>query len=116
MPAVVVDMDSTLINKGVINRDVVSYVKRNYKEVIIMTNRSSGYRESTLRELREMGIEPRMLVMNDTELPAPAWKKKMIKFYISKGHNIVEFIDDKKDNRDAVGEIDGVKVTNPKDI
>jgi hypothetical protein len=116
MPAVVVDMDNTLIKRGVINRKVVSYIKDNYKEIIVMTNRSPGYRESTIRELKEMGIKPRMLVMNNTELPSEAWKKKMVKFYLSKGHDIVEFVDDKKENRDAVESIGGIKVTNPADI
>lgn len=116
MPAVVVDMDGTLIDKGVVNHKLVKHLKSKYKEIIVMTNRVGGYREKTMRELREMGIEPRMLVMNNSGLPAPAWKKKMIEFYISKGHHIVEFVDNRKDNRDAVSEIPGVKVTDPATI
>lgn len=119
MPAVVVDVDGTLLKKdGSINHAVVRYIKRRYKEIIVMTNRNGNRRESTLRQLKDMGIDKSYLFMNSTDpkIPAPAWKKKMVKFLLSKGHHIVEFIDDRKENRDAVESIGYIKVTDPAQI
>ena len=116
MPAVVVDVDGTLVDDdGSVNQRVVDYINKHYKEAIVMTNRGEGRRSATEKLLKDIGIDKRMLVMNSTKpkMPSDAWKKKMVKFLKSKGHHIVEFIDNKPENREAIKSIGGIKVTDP---
>jgi len=116
MPKITItDIDGTIIEQGQPVENVLDYIDELGDDVIVLTNRPESDRDKTIQDLANADLEYIRLIMNGGSAPAPEFKKAEVKKLLDEGFDPQVFIDDRKDNRDAVGSL-GVKTLDPADI
>lgn len=109
---VICDIDGTIANAGRPIKAVCKWVKKKAdegKEIVYLTNRSEEDRKVTLDFLKENEMPyatSRNLIMNDSGLDAPVFKKEKVEDMIANGDTIYAFIDDRLDTREAIRSIE----------
>jgi len=116
MPKITItDIDGTIIERGQPVENVLDYIDELDLDVIVLTNRPESDRDRTVQDLADADLEYTRLIMNGGSAPAPEFKKAEVQKLLNEGFDPEVFIDDSKDNRDAVASL-GVKVLDPADI
>jgi len=116
MPKITItDIDGTIIEQGQPVENVLDYIDELGDDVIVLTNRPESDRDKTIQDLANADLDYTRLIMNGGSAPAPEFKKAEVKKLLDEGFDPQVFIDDSKDNRDAVGSL-GVKTLDPADI
>jgi len=116
MPKITItDIDGTIIEQGQPVENVLDYIDELGDDVIVLTNRPESDRDKTIQDLANADLEYTRLIMNGGSTPAPEFKRAEVKKLLDEGFDPQVFIDDRKDNRDAVGSL-GVKTLDPADI
>jgi len=116
MPKITItDIDGTIIEQGQPVENVLDYIDELDLDVIVLTNRPESDRDKTIQDLANADLEYTRLIMNGDSAPAPEFKKAEVQKLLDEGFDPEVFIDDRKDNRDAVGSL-GVKTLDPADI
>jgi len=116
MPKITItDIDGTIIEQGQPVENVLDYIDELDLDVIVLTNRPESDRDKTIQDLDNADLDYTKLIMNGGSTPAPEFKKAEVQKLLDEGFDPEVFIDDRKDNRDAVGSL-GVKTLDPADI
>jgi len=116
MPKITItDIDGTIIDRGMPVENVLDYIDGLGNDVMVLTNRPESDRDKTIQDLANTDLEYIRLIMNGGSTPAPEFKKAEVQKLLDEGFDPEVFIDDRKDNRDAVGSL-GVKTLDPADI
>jgi len=116
MPKITItDIDGTIIEQGQPVENVLDYIDELELDVIVLTNRPESDRDKTIQDLDNADLEYTRLIMNGGSTPAPEFKKAEVQKLLNEGFDPEVFIDNDKDNRDAVGSL-GVKTLDPADI
>jgi len=116
MPKITItDIDGTIIEQGQPVENVLDYIDELDFDVIVLTNRPESDRDKTIQDLANADLDYIRLIMNGGSAPAPEFKKSEVQKLLDEGFDPQVFIDDRKDNRDAVGSL-GVKTLDPADI
>jgi ribonucleotide monophosphatase NagD (HAD superfamily) len=116
MPKITItDIDGTIIERGQPVENVLDYIDELDLDVIVLTNRPESDRDRTVQDLADADLEYTRLIMNGGSTPAPEFKKAEVQKLLNEGFDPEVFIDNDKDNRDAVASL-GVKVLDPADI
>jgi len=116
MPKITItDIDGTIIEQGQPVENVLDYIDELDLDVIVLTNRPESDRDKTIQDLDNADLDYTRLIMNGGSTPAPEFKKAEVQKLLDEGFDPEVFIDDRKDNRDAVGSL-GVKTLDPADI
>jgi ribonucleotide monophosphatase NagD (HAD superfamily) len=116
MPKITItDIDGTIIERGQPVENVLDYIDELDLDVIVLTNRPESDRDRTVQDLADADLEYTRLIMNGGSAPAQEFKKAEVQKLLNEGFDPEVFIDDSKDNRDAVASL-GVKVLDPADI
>lgn len=100
-PAVIVDIDGTLIVGGQRNQRVVDYIDSfNDTEVFIVTARLVSERTDTVAELDSLGIDFDQLIMKpDANVSSPDFKEDAARTLLET-YNVMVAIDNNPDNRE----------------
>lgn len=116
MPEILVsDIDGTVLDNNQPIQEVIDYIKEEGYPVYFLTNRPESDRQKTIEDLKATGLTYRRLIMNSGNDSAPVYKKAEMQKLLDEGFDPQEFIDDSKENRDAVGSL-GVETIDPADI
>jgi len=116
MPKITItDIDGTIIEQGQPVENVLDYIDELDLDVIVLTNRPESDRDKTIQDLDNADLDYTRLIMNGGSTSAPEFKKAEVQKLLDEGFDPEVFIDDRKDNRDAVGSL-GVKTLDPADI
>ena len=116
MPKITItDIDGTIIEQGQPVENVLDYIDELDLDVIVLTNRPESDRDKTIQDLANADLDYTRLIMNGGSAPAPEFKKAEVQKLLDEGFDPEVFIDDRKDNRDAVGSL-GVNTLDPADI
>jgi hydroxymethylpyrimidine pyrophosphatase-like HAD family hydrolase len=116
MPEILVsDIDGTVLDNNQPIQEVIDYIKEEGYPVYFLTNRQESDRQKTIEDLKAKGLTYRRLIMNSGNDSAPVFKKAEMQKLLDEGFDPQEFIDDSKENRDAVGSL-GVETVDPADI
>lgn len=115
MPLFVSDIDGTVWVNGKPDQVVADYIAANAEELVYLTNRPESERAQTEKDLEEVGLQYKRLVMNDDGSPAPEFKARVIAAMLDSGEMVDLFIDNDEANRNAVEALD-VDVEDPADI
>ena len=99
-PAIIVDIDGTLIIGGRANQKLIDYLDTfDDTEIIIVTARLVSERDTTLNELDTLGIDYDRLIMKpDASISSPAYKEEAAKLLLET-YNVMLAIDNDPDNR-----------------
>lgn len=113
---VAVDMDETMVTKSRYPiREVVEAVNRLAHRVIIVTGREEDQREQTLKDLEYAGINyDELLMLPELGQDIAAFKRDTVRELMQQ-YEVIAFIDDNGDNRDAVESL-GVYVLTPEEF
>ena len=116
MPEILVsDIDGTVLDNNQPIQEVIDYIKEEGYPVYFLTNRPESDRQKTIEDLKATGLTYRRLIMNSGNDSAPVFKKAEMQKLLDEGFDPQEFIDDSKENRDAVGSL-GIETIDPADI
>jgi len=100
-PAVIVDIDGTLIVDGMRNDRVVNYVESfDDTEVIIVTGRAENRREETVTELDSLDIDFDQLIMQPSVNTVTPDFKESVARRLLETLNVMVAIDDDPENRE----------------
>ncbi len=100
-PAVIVDIDGTLIVDGMRNDRVYNYVESfDDTEVIIVTGRAEERREETVTELESLGIDYDQLIMQPSVNTVTPDFKEAVARRLLETLNVMVAIDDDPENRE----------------
>jgi HK97 family phage prohead protease len=100
-PAVIVDIDGTLIVDGLRNDRVMDYVDSfEDTEVVILTGRAEDRRADTVAELDSLDIDYDQLVMQPTENTVTPDFKEAVARTLLETFNVMVAIDNDPDNRE----------------
>ena len=99
-PAIIVDIDGTLIIGGRANQKLIDYLDTfDDTEIIIVTARLASERDTTLNELDTLGIDYDRLIMKpEASISSPAYKEEAAKLLLET-YNVMLAIDNDPDNR-----------------
>jgi len=113
---VVVDMDETMVTKSRYPiREVVDAVNRLAHRVVIVTGREEEQRERTIEDLRYAAIGyDDLLMLPELGQDIAAFKRDAVQ-ELMRDYEVIAFIDDNGDNRDAVESL-GVYVMTPEEF
>lgn len=110
---VICDIDGTIVSPQGKRKKVCSWLRKKANggmDIVYLTNRRDGEREDTIKLLKELEVPydgaDNALIMNDTDLPAPEFKRDIIEEMIENGDDIYAFIDDRDDTRAQIREIE----------
>jgi ribonucleotide monophosphatase NagD (HAD superfamily) len=117
MPEIVItDIDGTIIDDaGQPIEPVIEFLDAYEAPIVVVTNRPESERAKTLEDLKLADIDPLRLYMNKDGSPAPEFKRGVVKELMDEGFDPTAFVDNSKENRDAVAEL-GVQVIDPAEI
>jgi HK97 family phage prohead protease len=113
-PAVIVDIDDTLIHMGQPMQDVIDYVNGLEGSVFVVTARVVSRKDETAKQLDEIGLQYSRLFMKDTEGSASAYKKTVAEELL-KTYNVYLAIDNDSANRAVFSEL-GIETKDPATI
>ena len=100
-PAVIVDIDGTLIVDGMRNDRVVNYVESfDDTEVIIVTGRAEDRREETVTELDSLDIDFDQLIMQPSVNTVTPDFKQAVAERLLETYNVMVAVDDDPENRE----------------
>jgi hydroxymethylpyrimidine pyrophosphatase-like HAD family hydrolase len=111
----ITDIDGTIIENGQAVEPVLDYINNLGYTVFVLTNRPESDRDKTIKDLSDIGLKYKRLIMNGGSSLAPEFKKGEVKKLLDEGYDPQIFIDDSQANRDAVGSL-GIKTIDPKII
>jgi len=101
-PAIIVDIDGTLIFNGEANQRLLAYLDSfDDAEIIIVTARLSNDRDDTLRELDTLDIDFNQLIMKPNADTASAGFKGEVAASLLEDFNVMVAIDNDPDNREV---------------
>jgi len=101
-PAIIVDIDGTLILNGEANQRLLTYLDSfDDTEIIIVTARLSNDRDDTLRELDSLDIDFDQLIMKPDADTASAGFKGEVAASLLEDFNVMVAIDNDPDNREV---------------
>jgi hydroxymethylpyrimidine pyrophosphatase-like HAD family hydrolase len=116
MPEILVsDIDGTVLDNNQPIQEVIDYIKEEGYPVYFLTNRPESDRQKTIEDLKATGLTYRRLIMNSGNDSAPVFKKAEMQKLLDEGFDPQEFIDDSKENRDAIASL-GIETIDPADI
>lgn len=100
-PAIIVDIDGTLIISGGANQRLLDYLDSfDDTEIIIVTARLASERDETLNQLDTLGIDYDRLIMKPTdEISSPDYKEETAALLLET-YNVMLAIDNDSDNRE----------------
>lgn len=100
-PAIIVDIDGTLILNGNANQRLVNYLDTfDDTEIVIVTARLESDRQATVRELDSLDIDYDQLLMKPSEdVESPDYKEEVARELL-KTWNVMLAIDNDPDNRE----------------
>lgn len=119
MATIISDIDGTVFDNGEPMKPVIAYIKKKSSDIIFLTNRPESERRKTIADLKKVGIKYKRLIMNNMKMSAPKFKKMIVENLLADKENpieILEFIDDRIDNRNAIRSVGGIRVTDPAEI
>jgi hypothetical protein len=110
---IVCDIDGTIVSPRGPRKKVCSWLRKKVADgmdVVYLTNRPYGQREETRQLIKELKVPfdgaDNSLILNDTDLDAPAFKRGIIEDMIKNdAADVYAFIDDRDDTRQNVKEI-----------
>ena len=114
-PAVIVDIDGTLITAGRPIERVIDYVLGLTGSLFVVTGRLESEREATAKELADIGVSYTQLVMKPSADLNTAEYKAAVAAEILDEYDVLVAIDNDADNRAAFSAL-GIPVINPADI
>jgi HK97 family phage prohead protease len=113
-PAIIVDIDGTLITAGRPNLELIDYLDSQDAEIFIVTARPESERSETLDQLESFDIDFDFLFMKDSDEETPAWKKSVAET-ILETYNVLLAIDNDPDNMEVFQEL-GIPTLDPEEI
>lgn len=100
-PAIIVDIDGTLIISGNANQRLINYLDTfDDTEIIIVTARLDSERQATVRELDSLDVDYDQLLMKPSEDVESADYKEEVARELLKTWNVMLAIDNDPDNRE----------------
>lgn len=109
------DIDGTLINGGRLVQRVYDFARSQEGALFIVTGRPVSERESTIRELDNLGVAYSRLIMNPGSTSDSIDYKKATAEGLLETYDVVMAIDNNSDARTAYRSL-GIEVINPSDI
>ena len=99
-PAIIVDIDGTLIIGGRANQRLINYLDTfDDTEIIIVTARLATERDATVNELETLGIDYDRLIMKpNADISSPDYKEETASLLLET-YNVMLAIDNDPDNR-----------------
>ena len=100
-PAIIVDIDGTLIINNQANQRLISYLDTfEETEIIIVTARLQETRDETVAQLEDLGIEYDQLFMKQTDQISSPDYKEQVAGELLEVYNVMIAIDNDADNRE----------------
>jgi len=100
-PAVIVDIDGTLIVDGMRNERLYNYLESfDDTEIIIVTGRAEERREETVTELDSLGIDYDQLIMQPSEQTITPDFKEAVAERLLETYNVMVAVDNDPENRE----------------
>jgi hypothetical protein len=100
-PAVIVDIDGTLIVDGMRNERLYNYLESfDDTEIIIVTGRAEDRREETVTELDSLGIDYDQLIMQPSVNTVTPDFKQAVAERLLETYNVMVAVDDDPENRE----------------
>ena len=100
-PAVIVDIDGTLIVDGMRNERLYNYLESfDDTEIIIVTGRAEERREETVTELDSLGVDYDQLIMQPSEQTITPDFKEAVAERLLETYNVMVAVDNDPENRE----------------